>query len=293
MFNKNLKEVTTGYFGKLPEFNDFIKYNAGAEEILFIDNWLQEGLAHIKLKYKSSWKEKYESLMPTSFFIPVPASDKIVSGMLYSSKDKSGREFPFIIFSVIPSGQLNEFYILPVELDQMIKMLDFYLRREEQLVSLNNSLRNYKVNLADNESLKNGFQDYLSKTGLHEFLMRTKLNYSMLGITDIVQTDSSYIKILFTSDDSHFCLDAGFLIYLFSKKINLTGKQSSLFWTINNNEQSRLLIFPFKLLPVNFADLISVENEDNRSLELKSPEENVDNESFDTGISLQEYLNSI
>ena len=292
MFNKNIKEVTAGYFGKLPEFNDFVKFNAGAPEILFIDNWLQEGLAHIKLKYKSSWKDKYENLAPTRFFIPVPSSGRIVSGMLYASKDKSGRDFPFIIFSVIPAGQLNEFYLLPSALEQMIIMLDFYLRKEEQLASLNDTLKNVNLNPADNHSLKSDFLQYLTGTRMNEFLLRTKLDHSMLNINEIAFTESMYIKLSFISDDSHFFNDAGFLIYLLNKKINMNERQSSIFWTIDGGEQFRLLIFPFKLLPLNFADLISLENEEDRSLELKSREENTDNESFENGISLEGYLKS-
>ena len=36
--------ITTGYFGKLPKFADFIKHNASGDEILLIDNWIQEGI---------------------------------------------------------------------------------------------------------------------------------------------------------------------------------------------------------------------------------------------------------
>ncbi|HEY6906473.1 MAG TPA: type VI secretion system-associated protein TagF, partial [Ignavibacteriaceae bacterium] len=111
MFNKSSEEIVSGYFGKLPEFNDFIKFNAGSPDILFIDSWLQEGLAQVKSKFKSEWKEKYDSLPPTGFFIPAPSSDKIMAGMMYAGKDKSGREFPFIIYSLI-SGKIFDSYYL-------------------------------------------------------------------------------------------------------------------------------------------------------------------------------------
>jgi len=57
----NNTNVSTGFFGKLPGFTDFIKYNAAGKEILSIDNWLQEGLALVKLKYKNDWKNYYNN----------------------------------------------------------------------------------------------------------------------------------------------------------------------------------------------------------------------------------------
>ncbi len=244
MFNKNSTEYLTGYFGKLPEFNDFIKFNSASPEITFIDNWLQEGLSYTKLKYKSEWKTKYETLPPTNFFIPVPSSEKFATGMIYASKDKSNRDFPFIIFSVIPAKQVDEFHLLPNALDHVIKTLDCNLRKEEDLLSLNNTLKTYSLNLIEGNSLKNSFHQYLSSTQLHEFLLRTKLNNLPGNIKNIIYTDSTFIKISFTSDDLHFCNDAGFIIYVLAKKMNLTIQHSSLFWNKKNDEQFQILIFP-------------------------------------------------
>jgi type VI secretion system ImpM family protein len=290
LFNKNSTEYLTGYFGKLPEFNDFIKFNSASPEITFIDNWLQEGLSYTKLKYKSEWKAKYETLPPTNFFIPVPSSEKFAAGMIYASKDKSNRDFPFIIFSIIPSKQLDEFHLIPNELDQVIKTLDCHLRKEEDLLSLNNTLKTYSINLSEGNSLKNNFHQYLSHTQIAEFFRRTKLNNLSGNIKEMIYTDSTFLKISFSSDELHFCNDAGFIIYLLTKKMNFTIQHSSLFWNMKNDEQFQILIFPFKLSPINFSDLISLGNEDKRRIELNNSDEYHEDNSIDESVSLLEYL---
>jgi type VI secretion system ImpM family protein len=286
LFNKTNTEFSAGYFGKLPEFNDFIKFNAGSNEVLFIDNWLQEGLAYTRLKYNTEWKTKYENLSPTSFFLPVPSSEKIVTGMLYASKDKSNRDFPFLIFSLIPVKHFENFYLIPAELEQTIKTLDNHLRNEEDLSSLNNRIKTFSGNLTYNVPIKNNFRHFLSNTKITEFLTRTKLNNSLNRINSLTYSDNTFIKLLFASDDSNFFNDAGFLIYLLIKKINLTTRHSSIFWNKSNDGEYRVIIFPFKLLPVNFADLISIDCLDNRNLELKSSSEN---DSAENDYSLEEF----
>ena len=290
MFNKNVKEFTIGYFGKLPEFNDFIKFNAGSSEILFIDNWLQEGLAYTKSKSKTDWKTKYENLPPTGFYIPVTSSVKAAAGMLYTSNDKSGRDFPFLIFSLLSFKQVVDFYLIPSELEQTLAVLDSHLRSEDDLQSLNNTLRSCNIELSEENLLKNNFHKYLSHTQLNEFLLRTKLNNTLQSIKNITYNNSAFVRISFISDDTHFSADAGFIIYLLAKKINLSQKQSSIFWNRNNDGQFQVYIFPFKLLPINFSDLISVESDDNRKLDLSFSDEYINENNIDNSKSLLEFL---
>lgn len=293
MFNKNTTEFSSGYFGKLPEFNDFIKFNAGSAEILFIDRWLQDGLAYARLKSKSEWKEKYEYLQPTCFFIPVPSSERIAAGMLYAGKDKSNREFPFLIFSLLSGKYFNELYLIPAELQQIIFTLDELLRKEEDINSLNNALKSYNIVFPEKETLKNRFNQYLLNTHINEFLTRTNLNHSLLKVNNLMYSDSTFIRISFSSDDTHFSSDAGFLIYLVNKKINLSCRHSSIFWSRINDEQFQIIIFPFKITAVNFVDLLSINCNDKRMINLNSLSEDSpeDDKFFETNSSLEKILN--
>jgi type VI secretion system ImpM family protein len=296
LFHKNSEEISSGYFGKLPEFNDFIKFNAGSPEIQFIDNWLQEGLSRAKLKFKSKWKLNYENLPPTFFYIPVPSSEKNVAGMLYAGRDKSGREFPFVIFSLFSGKVFNKFYLIPAELEQTLFTLDAILRKEEDIPSLNTALKNNITVIPSEDSISAGFNRYLLNTNINEFLARTGLDNSIFNLDNLTYTDSSFLRISFTSDKEHFCFDAGYLIGIYEKKINLAGEHSSVFWN-NNDDRFQMKIFPFKLTATGFIDLLSLDINDNRVINIKSSsedpeagEENKLSKFSENNFSLQETL---
>lgn len=289
MFNKTTTEFSSGYFGKLPEFSDFIKFNAGSSEIIFIDNWLQAGLAYARLNFKSNWKDKYDKLPSTGFFLPVPSSDKVVTGMLYPGKDKSGREFPFLIFSLLPGNYFNEFHFIPAALQQILEGFDELLRKEDDIHSLNNALKNYKIILPYKESLQNKFNEFLSNTSIIQFLKRTNLNYSALKITELVYSESTSIRISFSSDLKYFGFDAGTLLFILLKKITLSSHRSSVFWSKYNDEKFIITIFPFNLTAINFVDLLSICN-DNRIINLFSEEYSEENKNIENNLSLKQFL---
>jgi type VI secretion system ImpM family protein len=270
LFNKNSEEIVSGYFGKLPEFNDFVKFNAGSPGILFIDNWIQEGLAQAKSKFKSEWKVKYDSLPPTGFFLPVPSSDKITAGMLYAGKDKSGREFPFIIYSLISGKIFDPFYLMPAEIEEILTELDKILRNEENLNSLNTALKNFTLSVPQKDMIYSSIEQYISGSRINEFITRTGFNNFEEISRDIEYRDNSFIKIIFNSDEPHFSNDAGLIIRLLSKKINLSFKHSSVFWNNNQGGIYQIIIFPSKLTAVNFIDLLSIDSKDGREIQIKS-----------------------
>jgi len=268
LFHKNSSEILSGYFGKLPEFNDFIKYNAGSTEILYVDNWLQDGLAQAKLKFKNQWEEKYNSIPPTGFFIPVPSSRKTATGMLYPGKDKSGREFPFIIFSLIETKLFDPLYLMPAGLERNLSALDEILRREETLYALNNALKNHQAPLPEGDSVNKSFKQNLTTSSVNEFQSRTGLSSLKEKLNDITYQDNSVISISLITDDSHFGFDAGFLIYILQSRINLSYKHSSVFWNSKAGKQHQIFIFPFNLTALNFVDLLSPEYDNERMISI-------------------------
>jgi len=290
LFYKDSADIISGYFGKLPEFNDFIKYNAGSSEILYIDKWLQEGLAQAKLKLKDEWKMKYSSIPPTNFFISIPSSQKTAAGILYPGNDKSGREFPFIIF-LLTSGKLfDPFYLMPAELEKNLLSLDKILREEENISSLNNALKNNDFSLPPNETVIENFLQYLSISKINEFITRTGCGRLKENIKDIMIQNNSVIRILFTSGDEYFSYDAGFLIYILQKKINLSVKNSSVFWNNRNDGQYQIIIFPFNLTSLNFTDLLSFNINDERLIDLNF---SAPGQREESNLTLEEYIQTL
>ena len=267
MLQKNTNVISSGYFGKLPEFNDFVKFNSGLPEILFIDRWIQDGLANARLKLKPEWRRKYEILPPTNFYIPFPSSERAVTGIIYPSNDKSGREFPMVIFSVLPLRNFEITSLIPAKLTPVLSGLDSNLRKEEDLLSLNASLKNFDATIADEELPGKDFQNFLSITTLEQLIKRTNVNFTVKDFKELSYSDSTFIRILFCSEDSSFTFDAGFFIEAFNKKMNISFRQASIFWNQTDDEQFRVIIFPFKLNSTSFVDLMSDDTEDKRVIQ--------------------------
>lgn len=189
--------------------------------------------------------------------------------MLYPGKDKSGREFPFLIFSLLPGSYFKNFHLIPAALKSILDTFDEMLRKENDISSLNNSLKNYTVILPPKDSLQIKFNEYLSDTTVNDFLKRTNLNFTALKLTDITYSDSTTIKFSFYSDNIYFGFDAGVLLSLLIKRIALTYNRSSLFWNQSDDGKFQIIIFPIIVTAVNFVDLLSI-CEDSRVLNLFS-----------------------
>jgi len=291
LLQKNTKEISSGYFGKLPEFNDFVKFNSGLPEILFIDKWIQDGIANARLKLKSEWKQKYETLPPTNFYIPFPSSERAAAGIIFPSNDKSGREFPIVVFSVMPLRSFERTSLIPAKLTEVLSGLDYHLRKEENLLSLNTTLKNFDAPVPDDSTSGKNFQNYLSMTTLDQLIKRTNINFSPMYFKALSYTDSTFIRILLCSDDSRIVFDAGFFIEAYSKKMNLSFRQTSVFWNNSDEEQYRVTIFPFKLNSTSFVDLMSDDSEDKRAIHLGSSAEVTPAEY--SGVSLDKFLEII
>ena len=93
--------LSIGFLGKLPQFSDFIKLNASSKEILVLDNWIQEGLALAKLKYKNDWHNYYNNCPKIYFIYPFTDTENILLGVIFPAKDRSGRNYPFIMFQYL------------------------------------------------------------------------------------------------------------------------------------------------------------------------------------------------
>ncbi len=209
--------------------------------------------------------------------------------MLYPGKDKSGREFPFLIFSLFPGNYFKEFHFIPAALNSTLAAFDEMLRKENDIVSLNNSIKNYSIILPSKDSLQFKFNEYLSGTSVNEFLKRTNLNYNALNLTDSMYSVSTAIKFSFYSDNIYFGFDAGILLFLLLKRIELTYNRSSLFWNQNNEGKFQVIIFPLTVTANNFVDLLSI-CDDSRVLNLFSKVSPEINFHIEENISLKQLF---
>jgi len=92
-----------GCFGKLPADADFVSLHGALEEVREFDAWLQAGLG--RLQREQDWRLRLDQL-PLCFFCYRARNGHWLFGGLASSRDASGRRYPFIIFQrVIGLGE--------------------------------------------------------------------------------------------------------------------------------------------------------------------------------------------
>lgn len=260
-----------GYFGKLPGFNDFVKYNAGGEELLVIDKWLQDGLLSAKMKLKSEWTDYYRTSEQFFFFYPFTGTKRVLAGLLIPGFDKSGREFPFIIFFYLNKNQLNKVppHLIPIILIDILNefkavVIDFVSITDLSII--NERLNKISYNINNFNSKNNIYQNYLSNTSQDVFWNRVMVGYD--AAEKALFLDSLFVSAMagkvkaepviipFISDDDHYINDLSFFIHL-TLTIQMTPYLiPAIFWTLSENNSHLLFFFPNKPLPDNFIDLI-------------------------------------
>jgi len=88
------------FYGKLPQFGDFVRYNASGTEIRTFDDWLQEGLIYTKRIMGSAYAEHF-NMLNFGFIYPCIETNKLLIGVLQASSDKVGRHYPFYAATVV------------------------------------------------------------------------------------------------------------------------------------------------------------------------------------------------
>ncbi len=91
-----------GYYGKVPERGDFLRFNLPQSLINVWDDWLQLALINGEQQHGNLWSDLYHSAPPHRFTC---AKDVMGPepwfGVFVSSNDKVGRRFPFCILGTV------------------------------------------------------------------------------------------------------------------------------------------------------------------------------------------------
>jgi type VI secretion system protein ImpM len=163
------------HFGKLPNFGDFIRYNAGGVEIRFFEHWIEEGLYFFQKQYNQDWEAIYEASPPYRFVFSPEDSGRVLIGTLRASRDKSGRHYPFVIsFKLEKNDQDRDFIPLLPEIysrffDRAFQLLDMCLY-ESAVQNVAALTRGLESTLPSQISVYlEEFEKYLSVTNLGTF----------------------------------------------------------------------------------------------------------------------------
>jgi|GEM_PF-4581097 type VI secretion system protein ImpM len=98
-------DVRTGFMGKIPARPDFVRYQAGSQEIKLLDQWIHEGIAYLARRFPLDWKERLEGFAHIHCYIGGEGSNPTLCGVICASHDKSGRQHPFVDFATCSNAQ--------------------------------------------------------------------------------------------------------------------------------------------------------------------------------------------
>ncbi|MFC1851283.1 type VI secretion system-associated protein TagF, partial [candidate division CSSED10-310 bacterium] len=108
MILKKEGNLKSACFGKLPAFADFVRYNAGSQEALAFDQWVQQGINFARKKLNKEWDRIFINAPSYHFvFSPEKAAHYVV-GIIHPSADKSERKFPFVVFTLVSKLKFNQ-----------------------------------------------------------------------------------------------------------------------------------------------------------------------------------------
>lgn len=294
------KKITPGYFGKLPNFSDFIKYNAAGEELLTFDKWIQEGMLNSKSKFKDNWEEIYKNSPSYNFLYNYQGTANFLAGNLFPSKDKSSRLYPFLTTlkfdkSFIAGDQLFQApLVLKSFSEKMLKVYDFGVNSSNSN-DLNNFVENSELEFNVFDIRKNEYNEYLNKTELECFwdrvLDKPDENQKLIVINNLFLFSSFYkahsgsqrlnssvpfaIKFPLSNENIYYFLDAAFWIHLFlniyrRNNNKLTPEIVSLIWSYPDpNNFNPLYIIIGKLSPEYFSELVNPGYSANNSIDIR------------------------
>lgn len=254
----NNDSLSFGYFGKLPQYADFIKHKAGAEEFSLLDEWLQKAVASAKIKFKNDWKTVYSKSPVYEFFFPVKKNECVIAGVLYPGFDKSGREFPFIIFSVLKKKFFNtkQNGSLPLKLNRFYyqaKQLYTFAINSTDVNSLNSEFTRALITLNTSAAIENLFEEYLSTTSVSELNDR---------IFNQHENDSRSQGISFKADDENYNFDSGFLIQVTCVINKSTDSLPFIFRARTEDYNANIFVYPVQPDSEEFLKLITSETSD-------------------------------
>jgi type VI secretion system protein ImpM len=110
--------VRFGAFGKLPALGDFLRMDLPQGFIDPWDRWLQEGLVASKAALGERWQDCYFSAPIWRFNLSAGLLGAApVMGVMMSSVDRVGRQFPLMMAAPMPDGNaalLDHFLSVPV-----------------------------------------------------------------------------------------------------------------------------------------------------------------------------------
>lgn len=99
------------YFGKIPQHADFVRGRGSQKLSNLLDEWVARSME--QLCHTPDWKSTYDDTGAIDFAFVSPTSMLSLIGSLRTSRDMSGRRFPFLTACTIPRNDVRLFRCAP------------------------------------------------------------------------------------------------------------------------------------------------------------------------------------
>lgn len=111
-------------FGKLPGFADFLRFRSADEQAIKVDAWLTQGLSSLMQQGK-------QGMLESEWDISLCEKSENTYSLIrvISSKDKSGRHYPFVLIAEIENSWLKDY---PSSLPGLFQELYFLAKRLQE-----------------------------------------------------------------------------------------------------------------------------------------------------------------
>ncbi len=93
-----------GAFGKLPLAADFVSVNAGGPGVRGFTEWLQEGVGLGHARLGGAWDASFPRMPAWRFLLTPGGEGESLAGVMVAGRDRSGRKFPFVLFTGFQAG---------------------------------------------------------------------------------------------------------------------------------------------------------------------------------------------
>ncbi len=171
-----MTEAVCGYYGKLPVSPEFLRFHAAGPEVRELDEWLERGIQYAKARAGPEWPALVVQADMWNFLFVPETNGRVVCGLVFASRDRAGRSFPFLTFLLLECRPVPPApWLIPLK-------CRLFLEKAGRLIQQLRTDLNWNTFRASAESLvpevdpdaviETGFQEYLAHTTIEEFKSR-------------------------------------------------------------------------------------------------------------------------
>ncbi|HWG96235.1 MAG TPA: type VI secretion system-associated protein TagF [Nitrospira sp.] len=171
-----MTEAVCGYYGKLPVSPEFLRFHAAGPEVRELDEWLERGIQYAKARAGAEWPALVAQADIWNFLFVPETNGRVVCGLVFASRDRAGRSFPFLTFLLLECRPVPPApWLIPLKcrvfLEKARRLIQ-QLRADLDWNTFRASAESLSPEVDSDAVIEAGFQEYLAHTTIEEFRSR-------------------------------------------------------------------------------------------------------------------------